>query len=77
MWIEKHCFKWCQKQGIKSEAHQRFGNALHKLTPSINKERGTKGSRAYYYELPSLSKAREEFQKAFNADSKIWKHLWS
>lgn len=68
---------WCQKQGLKAEANQRFGNALHKLTPSINKERETTGTRRYYYELPSLNKAREEFQKSFDADSKIWEKLWS
>ena len=68
---------WCQKQGLKTEANQRFGNALHKLTPSINKERGTSGSRFYHYELPPLNKAREEFQKSFNADACIWEKLWS
>lgn len=68
---------WCLKQGLKAEANQRFGSALFKLTPSINKERETTGSRSYYYELPALSKAKEEFQKSFNADSRIWKTLWS
>ena len=68
---------WCQRQGLKAEANQRFGNALHKLTPSINKERGTTGTRPYHYELPSLNKTREEFQKSFNADPRIWKKQWS
>lgn len=68
---------WCLRQGLKAEANQRFGNALHKLTPSINKERATSGTRSYYYELPSIDKARDEFQKSFSADSSIWENLWS
>ncbi len=68
---------WCIRQGLKAEANQRFGNALHKLTPSINKERGTSGTRSYFYELPPVSTARVEFQKSFSADAIIWEKLWS
>ncbi len=68
---------WCLKQNLKAEANQRFGNALHKLTPSIRKERETSGTRINYYELPPLAKAKEEFQKSFNASSNICVNLWS
>lgn len=67
---------WCDKQRIASEKQERLGKALLKLIPSTLKSRprvpGGNGVRHWIYQFPALSRAREEFQKAYKTGSEIW-----
>lgn len=64
---------WCDRQRIASEKQERLGKALLKLIPSILKSRPrVLGGRQPIYQLPALSRAREEFQKAYKTGSEIW-----
>ncbi len=64
---------WCILQGIRNDPKAKFGKALHKLICSIKKERPyVNGKRPEYYRFPSLANAREDFQKAFKVDARIW-----
>ncbi len=41
-----------------------IGKTLAKIAPSVSKDRETSGSRDYYYALPPITVAREEFARA-------------
>lgn len=70
---------WCVKQrdlSIKQTSNTAFGKILFKHIPSIRKIRPAskppEKKRPEHYILPELDKAREEFQKSFKVNSKIW-----
>lgn len=70
--FEDYC-AWCTKQRLFHEKNTKLGKVLHKLISSIQKIRPwATGKRPEYYELPSLDRAKAEFQKAFKAGADIW-----
>lgn len=64
---------WSEGQRMRVENKEALGRALSKLIPSITSGRPTlEGTRQHCYELPTLKKAREEFQTAFKSGAGIW-----
>jgi hypothetical protein len=70
---------WCYKQQIQTTKivkNNVFGSTLFELIPSIDKKRPaattTFGQRPEYYYLPTLEKARRDFEKSFKVNSTIW-----
>lgn len=67
---------WCESQGNRQmESKEALGRALSKLIPSISESRpaAASGVRARHYDLPSLARAREEFQRVYKSGNDIWK----
>jgi phage/plasmid-associated DNA primase len=65
---------WCEYQDLKPERQEALGKSLKKLIHSTHKyqKRLDDGSRPPYYELPTLEKARSEFQKSYKVSGNIW-----
>lgn len=65
---------WCDKQDIRLETKEQLGTSIKRLIPSAEKRkpRNDSGRRCQQYEFPELTRAREEFQKAFKAGPAIW-----
>ena len=67
---------WCEGQGNRQiENKEALGRALAKLVTSVSESRPTanNGVRSRHYELPSLARAREDFQRAYKSGSDIWR----
>lgn len=67
---------WCFKEGVKQIDSGCLGKAIAKLMPSTHSKRprshDATNTRLQTYDFSKLTTAREEFQKAFKADSSIW-----
>lgn len=66
---------WCIKERIPHDKSTKLGRAIHKLIPSVEKKKpwvNPPAKRKEIYSFPQLSKAREDFQKAFKSGPAIW-----
>jgi len=65
----KNYVYWCEDQKIKPETNRKLGRSIKRLIPSANMDKRTRVGeiRTYSYELPPISKARQEFEDAYKA----------
>ena len=71
--IYKNYITWCQSNGYKSEAHNKFTMILKKLIPSVSEARkGKRNHSVRVHVFPKLVQARREFCNAFKETGRIW-----
>ena len=73
--VYKDYLAWCEFNGYKKEAHNKFTLALKKIIPSIGEARirDKKSSlRTRVHILPDLEQAKREFCKFFKETDRIW-----
>jgi hypothetical protein len=64
---------WCCRNGVPHAEKDPFSKRLRKLISSIGDTRPSEGGkRINKYLLPTLDKARSEFEQAYKADGTIW-----
>lgn len=64
---------WCSHNGERQLANSVFGKSFRKLLPSVSDGRPHVDQvKVCTYNFPSLTKTREEFEKAFKATKEIW-----
>lgn len=65
---------WCLRNGVKHSEKDVFSKRLRKLIPSIGDTKPTiYGKRVAKYTLPSLERARIEFEKTYKVDTNVWR----